>query len=512
MPPQEASSGSVAAIVEIGSSIVRMRIVHLADAGWHEIDVLEQSVRIGREVFTARRISFDSVAALSRILSGFSRVMKEYGVSRTRVIATTALREAENRDYVIDLLRVQNGISIDVLEEAAESAFAFGRILNRHPEAVRPAGTLMAYLGTGNVGLAYARDHRVLFSSSLPTGIQRLNDLLSGIQDQTSHYHDVLEEYVRTVVNHARIHLEGLGIEGLVLNGRHLPQIASLCGAVSTDGVFRVARPALRELYSRIRERTTVTASASEEGEGLFPLLAVVMELLSLCRSEEVLIPDYDISDVVIDNMNSRETRALHHETMRLNALESARHMAAAYRCDLAHADLVAQCALHIFDSLRKPHGLGRRARLLLEVSAWLHDVGYFVNARNHRAIAFELLRGTTLFGLGEHDMFLIACIAGFDEYESSVDRFRTLPFTEDKDRIIATKLAAILQLANALDQSHTQRLEDPRAELEDGRLTIRCRSLSDAVLERWALKRWTSAFEDVFGVQPELVVETTLL
>jgi len=108
--------------------------------------------------------------------------------------------------------------------------------------------------------------------------------------------------------------------------------------------------------------------------------------------------------------------------------------------------------------------------------------------------------------------MFLIACIAGFDEYESSVDRFRTLPFTEDKDRIIATKLAAILQLANALDQSHTQRLEDPRAELEDGRLTIRCRSLSDAVLERWALKRWTSAFEDVFGVQPELVVETTLL
>ncbi len=510
MPPHEASVESIVSVTEIGSSAVRMRIVQISGSGWQEVETLEQPVRIGREVFTSRRISFDSVAALSRILAGFSQVMKEYGITRSRVIATTALREAENRDYVIDLLRVQNGVSIDVLEEAEESALAFERILMRFPGAVRQEGTLLAYLGTGNVGLAYARAGRVLFSSSLPTGIQRLNDLLSGIQDQTSHYHDVLDEYVRTVVNHARIHLDGLVITGLTLNGRNLPRIGELCGAARTDGICRIERQSLIDLYEATRSRPV--PALSEDGEYLFPTLAVLTELLTLTPAEQVLIPDFEFADVIIDNMNSRDNRSQHHETLRLNALESARHMASAYRCDLSHAELVARCALRIFDSLRKPHGLGRHARLLLEVSAWLHDVGYYVNARNHRAIAFELLRGATLFGLGEDDMFQIACIAGFDEYESSVDRFRLLPFAREKDRIIATKLAAILQLANALDQSHTQRLEDPRSELADGRLTIRCRSFSDAVLERWALKRWTPAFEDVFGVQPELVVESSLL
>ena len=522
MPHNDTSRGLVASVIEIGSSSVRMRIVQFTEDGWHEIDTLEQPVRIGREVFTAQRISFASVADLSRILSGFSRVMKEYGVARSRTIATTALREAENRDYIVDLLRVRNGISIDVLEDSEESALAFSRILNRFLPAVSssdspatsPAegrkGTLLAYLGTGNVGLAFVRGGRVLFSSSLPTGIQRLNDLLSSIQDQTSHFHDVLDEYVRTVVNHARIHLEGLEIDGLVTSGRNISRIAGLCGAACADGKYRIGRQSLLRLYESARAGTG--SSIPDDGELLFPMLAVLTELLTLSTAEEMLVPDFVISDVILDQMRSRDNRALHHEIIHMNALESARHMAAAYRCDLAHADLVVRCALRIFDSLRKPHGLGRHARLLLEVSAWLHDVGYYVNTRNHRSIAFELLRDATLFGLSENDMFQIACIAGFDEYESSVDRFRLLPFDKEKDRIVATKLAAILQLANALDQSHTQRLEDPQAELVDGCLTIRCKSNSDAVLERWALKRWLPAFEDVFGIQPELVVESTLL
>lgn len=499
----------VLSITEIGSSTVRMRVVQVTGDGWRELESLERPVRIGREVFTSRRIRFDSVALLSRILDDYAQVMREYGVTRSRTVATTALREAENRDYVVDLIRVQNGVSIDVLEESRESAMMIGRILDRYQSVENDRGTLIAYLGTGNVGLAYTLEGQVCFSSSLPTGVQRLTDLLSGLQDQTGRYHDVLREYVRTLLGHIRIQLENPLPERLVVSGRFVRDIATRAGIVPQSGLYCVGQSALTSLYETLRLRGTPAGSPDNP---LLPALTVVSELIDMTTAKEICVPDFSFSDTVIDEMASRDNRSRNQETLRINALSSARHMASVFRCDTAHAEWVAQCALNVFDTLRKPHGLGRRARLLLELSAHLHDVGYFVNTRNHRKTAFEILRETTLFGLGDDEMFLIACIAGFDENEPGVDRFRQVPFRRDKDRIVATKLAAILQLANALDQSHTQRLGESRAELTGDRLMLRCRSDQDAALERWALRRWTPAFEDVFGIRPELIVESALL
>ncbi len=404
---------------------------------------------------------------------------------------------------------MQNGVSIDVLEETRESAMVIGRILERYQAEPGSQGALIAYLGTGNVGLAYTRDSRVRFSTSLPTGVQRLNDLLSGLQDQTGRYHEVLKEYVRTLLGHIRIQLANPPPDRLVVHGRFVRAIATLTGAVPHNGLYCVGLPALKTLYETLRMRGIPAGSADNP---LLPALAVVSELIDMTSAEEICVPDFSFSDAVIDEMASRDNRSRNQETLRVNALASARHMASVFRCDTAHAEWVAQCALCVFDTLRKPHGLGRRARLLLELSAHLHDVGYFINTRNHRKTAFEILRETSLFGLGEDEMFLIACIAGFDENEPGVDRFRQVPFRRDKDRIVATKLAAILQLANALDQSHTQRLSEPRAELTGDRLILRCRSGQDADLERWALRRWTPAFEDVFGIRPELIIESALL
>lgn len=59
-----------------------------------QLELLEHPLRIGHEVFTSGRISVETVRRLSEILRGYSQVMKEYGVTEYRAIATTALREA----------------------------------------------------------------------------------------------------------------------------------------------------------------------------------------------------------------------------------------------------------------------------------------------------------------------------------------------------------------------------------------------------------------------------------
>ncbi len=497
------------AVIEIGSSTVRMRVAQTAGGTWRELEVLERPVRIGHEVFSSRRIGFESVALLSRILADYSQVMREYGVARVRTLATTALREAENRDDVVDLIRVRNGIAIEVLEGTRESAMVIDRILSRDRDTPAAPGTLLAYLGTGSITLAYARDNRVQLTASLPTGIQRLAELLPEIQNHTGRYHDALRDYVRTLLAPIQIRLDGQPLDRLIVNGR--AALRAIFSAIHTEQageLMRVDRHALAAL----RAPSTAPHSRMEHGDAVLPVWAVTTELLAWTRADHLLFADFDLSDTVLDEMVSRANRARSRETSRLNALASARFMAAAFHCDMTHADWVARHALLIFEALRKPHGLGRRARMLLELSAWLHDVGSFVNTRDHRTVAFEILRYASLFGVGEEDLLLVACIAGFDESDPGGSRFRLLPFAREKDRLLAVKLSAILQLANAMDQSHTQRLQNLRCECTDDRLLLRCDTAGEAALEHWAVSRWSPAFEDIFGIQPALQLTSVLL
>lgn len=84
------------------------------------------------------------------MLRGYTQVMKEYGVTEYRAIATTALREAENRAYVLDQLKTQNNLVVEVLEDGEESGLIYGELL---PTPYLENEAMLAYVGTGSVGV-----------------------------------------------------------------------------------------------------------------------------------------------------------------------------------------------------------------------------------------------------------------------------------------------------------------------------------------------------------------------
>ena len=67
-------SGGPAAVIEIGSSAVRMRVSQLKHGEIEMLDSLEYPVFFGHEVFTTGRISFESLRQLSSILTKFTTI------------------------------------------------------------------------------------------------------------------------------------------------------------------------------------------------------------------------------------------------------------------------------------------------------------------------------------------------------------------------------------------------------------------------------------------------------
>lgn len=189
----EKRAGKVVSVTDIGSNFVRMGVYQAGKGGVQRLDYLEVPLRLGHEVFATGRISVSTVRQLSSILRGYAQVMKEYGVTEYRAIATTAMREAKNRAYVLDQLRIQNNLVVEVLEDGEESSLVYSALC-RSP--LLREESLLSYVGTGSVGLAVWRQGAVDLSCNLTIGFLKLSEMLRGQEELTARFYRVLEEYV----------------------------------------------------------------------------------------------------------------------------------------------------------------------------------------------------------------------------------------------------------------------------------------------------------------------------
>ena len=89
------------------------------------LEEASRSVLLGRDTFAVGRIGATTTDAAVRALSGFRRMMDDYGVTRTRAVATSAVREAANCDTFLDCVRVRTGVDIEVIDGSEESRLTY---------------------------------------------------------------------------------------------------------------------------------------------------------------------------------------------------------------------------------------------------------------------------------------------------------------------------------------------------------------------------------------------------
>ena len=145
-----------AAVIEIGSSAVRMRVSQLKHGEIEMLDSLEYPVFFGHEVFTTGRISFESLRQLSSILTKFTTALEGYNCKNVRVVSSTVMREAENRSFVIDQLKIHNNLHLEILEYSEEKALICSEIIRllKEESKIEMKDALIAYVGTGSIGVA----------------------------------------------------------------------------------------------------------------------------------------------------------------------------------------------------------------------------------------------------------------------------------------------------------------------------------------------------------------------
>ena len=167
------------AAIDAGSNALRMTIANVNQAGQVEpIQSLRLPVRLGRDVFATGTLQEDTMRHAAEAFQQFARAARDLEVGQLRAIATSAMREAANRDILLDRISGSSGIEVEVIsaaEEARLAHLAVSSVLN-----LKGKRALLIDIGGGSVEVTLSEARNIVSAESYKMGAVRLLQELDG--------------------------------------------------------------------------------------------------------------------------------------------------------------------------------------------------------------------------------------------------------------------------------------------------------------------------------------------
>lgn len=497
------------AVIDVGTSSVRMSIAQINEQGRIQVlDHLKQTVSLGADVFKSGSISAETTEACVEALRAFRRVLDEYRVSldeHVYAVATSAVREARNRDVFVDRVYMATGILLEVVDEAEVNRLTYLAIqpLLSQRRIFGRRLSLVCEVGGGSTEILGLSGSQVRFAFSYHLGSLRIREMMEEYQGSTPDVRKLMENHIRNAVMQIERNLQKKEPAQLLLMGgearcaaAHLrpdwdkKSILSLPVAELENWTNRVLGRSVDELVRRYQ-------LSYPDAETLAPTLLCQVYLARALNLDKVFLCTATLRDGLLMELASpgEPTGAFSQQIER-----SALALGHKYKFDRKHAEQVAYLSQLLFAALKSEHRLQAKEELLLRMAALLHDIGGYISNRGHHKHSMYLIRHSDIFGLGPRDLELVALVARYHRKALPSTSHFELRNLKRSRRLVVEKLAAILRMADALDRGHGKRIRNIEIMLEPRRMVLLADGPSDLTLEQMALDAKSNLFEQVYG------------
>jgi exopolyphosphatase/guanosine-5'-triphosphate,3'-diphosphate pyrophosphatase len=496
---------AVLAAVDIGSNAMRLVVASVdADRAVTILESVREPVRLGDDVFTHGSVLDATIDRAVEACQRFRQTIDAHDGRWVRAVATSALREAHNAELVVDRIATAASIDVTVISPEEEARLIHLAVASRLDLPRRPV--LLVDIGGGSTEITLVRDGQIVSTESYRMGAVRLMRLGSSGAPRGGDGAQLVREYVDSTRRRIKREIGSEQITLLVGTGGNIETLADLRRSVlgkERDGVL--GRDDVETLLRRLQgmsldDRIREFRLRPDRADVIVPAALILRAVMAQADVSEAAVPRVGLKDGLLLDMAEElygGARPLRREQVVASALQLGRK----FQFDEQHAVTVTRHALSLFDALRALHSLGTEHRLLLEVAALLHDIGHFVDPTDHHKHSHYLLTASPLVGLTDEQKAVIANVARYHRKslpKPQHDAYRVLPA---KERVVVSKLAAILRMADALDNQHAGLVTGMTVEHRKPRLLIRVQGDGDILLEKWALLKKADLCEQVFNV-----------
>ncbi len=315
--PAKQSDGKVLAGVDIGTLTCRLLIARVSNAGrLSELHSDRRILRLGEGVDRARLLRAEAMTRVIETLTEWKRVIETYPVERTIAVATSAVRDAANRDELLDRVRREIGWEVELISGEEEARRTMLGIRSGLPAEV---STMLALdIGGGSTEFILDRPGSAPFVRSVDLGVVRLTERCFHHDPPAVDEVQVARALIREETEAVRAPLgdqAGITFVGTAGTITTLAAMAQRLPAYEPARIhnYRLSLATIRDLEQELLRRTTLQRQGLpglERGRedvivaGAL-ILSTVMEMLG---QSECLVSDLGLREGVLIDLARRMT------------------------------------------------------------------------------------------------------------------------------------------------------------------------------------------------------------
>ncbi len=441
------------------------------------------------------------------------------GATEIHARATSAIRRASNGGELVDRIRADTGVHVEVIGGQEEARLIFGAI--RASVVLDPSPALCFDLGGGSLEVMVGDSGSMTWATSVPLGVARLSaDHVHSDPISKSDRRELRDRIV-TVLDPVVAEVEtfepklAVGSSGTLESLAHMVAARRDEDAPSTLNQLTISRHELLALHkdilaSKATDRLRMAGLDARRVDLIVAGSMVLATAMEVFDFDQLTISEWALREgIVLDAAGRHDPDDWSDDP---HAIRGNAVVGLARRCNWAeaHARQVAKLAVDLFDATATLHHLGPIDRELLEYAALLHDIGEHVASSAHHKHGAYLIRNGQLRGFAPDEIELLAAVVRWHRRGDPrvTDEFPLLDGAAI-ERVRA--LAAILRVADGLDRSRNQLVYGLDAMVTPSLVLLRVRALDDAELEIWGARRKRPLLEKVLDRELELTTHPSM-
>ena len=499
------------AAIDVGSFELTMKIFDLSGKNtMREIDCIRQRIDLGSDTYAHGKISNEKIDDLCHTLKEFAQIMESYKVTAYKAYGTSAIRETENTLILQDQIEQRTGIRVETLSNSEQRFLDYKSIASKGETFRRiiEEKTAILDIGGGSIQISLFDKDALVTTQNIRMGSLRIRERLAGIQSETEHYEEMVEELIwNEVSSFKKMYLKDRKIENIML-----------IGDVFTDSVYQnieekttkiISRENFNTWYEKIIRQSPMELAVKlgiplENASLMYPSAVIYKCLIDMMGAEHIWIPGVHMTRGIAYEYAEQMKLLKGGHNFENDILMAAKNIGKRYAVNRPHVQNLEMTALAMFDATKKMHGMKERERLLLRMAVMLHDVGKYISLNNVADSSYNIIMSNEIIGLSHIEREMVALIAKYNTAVlPSYDELVMESSLSAEQYLTVSELTAIVRLANALDRSHLQKIQSIRAVLKERELHLSLMVGRDFTLEQGLCQDKLDFFNEVFSIQP---------
>lgn len=280
------------AAIDIGSNAVRLLFCNVYEEKgktlFKKAELIRIPIRLGEDSFLNKKISEEKICKLVTAMKAFKHLIDVYDAIDYRACATSAMRDAENRYDVVERVKKEAGIKIEIIDGKTEADIIFSNHIEEHLD--KNNNYLYIDIGGGSTEITLFSKNKAVVSQSFNIGtIRMLHDQID--KEYWSYFKNWIAEITKGYKPLIAIGSGGNINKLFKISGR---KPNKLLPTYKLKGIYEVL-----DSYT-YEERVKVLGLNPDRADVIIPASKILLTVLKKAEIEKLLAPQIGLSDGIV--------------------------------------------------------------------------------------------------------------------------------------------------------------------------------------------------------------------